>query len=95
MIGQLPGSPTCPHCRGRRSTYHRHPLTGRYSLELPTPEHESTSAETLPCGCIIDTVGDAFVMQPCRPDCTYYRYAMAQAHRQGMPVRTIVDPTLT
>jgi hypothetical protein len=84
----------CAHCGGR-SVYRRNALTGRYTLELPTPEQleqTATAAEVLPCGCIIDTVGDSFVMQPCRPDCTYFRYALAQAARQGMPVRTIHDP---
>jgi hypothetical protein len=85
----------CAHCGGR-SIYRRHPLTGRYTLELPTPEQlESSTAERLPCGCIVDTVGDTFVMQPCRPDCTYFRYALAQAARQGMPVAEIHDPDRT
>lgn len=50
------------------------------------------SAEHLPCGCIVDKVGDAFVMQPCGPDCRYYRYAMREAQRRGMPQSIIVDP---
>lgn len=47
----------------------------------------------LPCGCVIDTVGQTFVMQPCSLDCHYFRYAMAEAERQGKPVHPIVDPT--
>jgi hypothetical protein len=50
-------------------------------------------AVRLPCGCVIDTVGDAFVMQPCSLDCHYFRYAMDEAKRQGKPVQTIRDPT--
>jgi hypothetical protein len=51
-----------------------------------------STAERLPCGCVIDTVGDAFVMQPCSPDCKYYRYAMAESQRQRKEVRVIIDP---
>lgn len=53
----------------------------------------TTTAETLPCGCIIDTVGDAFVMQPCSPGCEFYRYALEQSAAQGKPVTYITDPT--
>lgn len=52
-----------------------------------------SGATRLPCGCVIDTVGDAFVMQPCSLDCHYFRYAMAESKRQGKPVQTITDPT--
>lgn len=51
-------------------------------------------AETLPCGCVIDTVGDAFVMQPCSPDCEYYLYAMEQAAAKGTPVSYMMDPEI-
>lgn len=51
-----------------------------------------TTAERLPCGCVIDTVGDAFVMMPCSPNCQYFRYAMREAARQGKPIRPIIDP---
>lgn len=52
----------------------------------------SGTAERLPCGCVIDTIGDAFVMQPCSLTCTYYRYAMEQAEKMAKPVHYIVDP---
>lgn len=46
----------------------------------------------LPCGCVFDTVGDAFVCQPCSLTCEYYRYYLASAARQGKPVEYLVDP---
>lgn len=47
--------------------------------------------ERLPCGCEMGTVGDAFVMRPCSPDCKYWRYAMAEAERAGKPVGLAYD----
>jgi hypothetical protein len=49
-------------------------------------------SDTLPCGCILDIVGAAFVMQPCSPDCEYYRYALDRMTEQGKPIRYMVDP---
>lgn len=46
----------------------------------------------LPCGCVMETVGEAFVMTPCSPDCTYYLYAMKQGRKQWNRVEYIVDP---
>jgi ssDNA-binding Zn-finger/Zn-ribbon topoisomerase 1 len=53
-----------------------------------------TTAKTLPCGCIVDTVGDAFVMQPCSPDCEYYRYVLAESARQHKPLELMIDPEI-
>lgn len=50
-----------------------------------------TDTERLPCGCIIGNHGDAFVMQPCSPDCTYYRYFVAEANRQGKAIQWVKD----
>lgn len=47
--------------------------------------------ERLPCGCEMGTVGDAFVMRPCSPDCKYWRYAKAEAERQGKPLGLAYD----
>lgn len=57
----------------------------------PVPA-DAPGFDTLPCGCQMGTVGDAFVMQPCSPDCPYYCYAVAETKRQGKPVAAIVDP---
>lgn len=52
-------------------------------------------AERLPCGCIVDMVGEAFVMDPCDPDCEYYRYALEESKRQGKSVEALVDPDVS
>lgn len=50
-----------------------------------------TDVERLPCGCVIGTAGDAFVMQPCSPGCEYYQYFVAESRRQGKPVQYRAD----
>lgn len=55
----------------------------------------SGTAKTLPCGCVMDTVGDAFVYQPCSPDCQYYLYVQQQQKKKNMPISTIFDPDVT
>lgn len=50
-----------------------------------------TDAELLPCGCLIGTAGDAFVMQPCSPLCEFYRYFVAESDRQAKPIRYVAD----
>lgn len=52
---------------------------------------ELTNKETLPCGCIIGDNGDAFVMQPCKPSCEYYKYFLAEAARQRKPTVWVRD----
>jgi hypothetical protein len=49
------------------------------------------SYERLPCGCEIwdqrTAAGEPeFVMRPCAPSCEYYRYAVGESRRQGLPV---------
>lgn len=52
------------------------------------------NAELLPCGCWVGTRDEdlAFVMQPCEPDCEYYRYALDGLRAQGKPVVPDVAP---
>lgn len=52
------------------------------------------NAELLPCGCWMGTSEEdgAFVMQPCAPDCKYYRYALEGMKAQGKPVMPNVAP---
>ncbi len=50
------------------------------------------TAERLPCGCVVETVGETFVMRPCEPGCEFYRYALDQSKRLGMPTQMVVDP---
>lgn len=85
----------CGGC-GALSVYAVNALTGHYSLVPPTTaqQAEFDGPETLPCGCVIDGVGEAFVMMPCSPDCEFFQYAIAEADRRGLPVRTVVDPEL-
>lgn len=48
--------------------------------------------ETLPCGCRIGTVDDAFVLEACGAgtDCPTVQYVMAETKRQGKP-STVLD----
>jgi hypothetical protein len=50
------------------------------------------SAQRLPCGCVMDTVGDAFVYQPCSLNCEYYLYVVQQSKKLGKPLGYITDP---
>lgn len=43
------------------------------------------SAEILPCGCKMYTVGDTFMFEPHALDCEYYLYVVAQAEAQNKP----------
>jgi hypothetical protein len=88
----------CGSC-GALSMYAVNAITGHYSLvQLPDAQRAEFAGddgpETLPCGCVIDGFGESFMMMPCSPDCEFFQYAIAEADRQGMPVRTIVDPEL-
>lgn len=58
---------------------------------LASVRTEPSQLERLPCGCEMGEVGDAFVMRPCSPGCEYWRYAMAEAERQGKPVGLAYD----
>jgi len=52
----------------------------------------SDTTERLPCGCVVATVGDAFVMRPCSLGCEYYLFAVAETKRQDKPlVLGIID----
>lgn len=48
--------------------------------------------ETLPCGCKMGVIGDAFVMEPCNSECDLYNYALERTARLGKPIRSMVDP---
>lgn len=47
--------------------------------------------EVLPCGCKIAKriiAGERqFVMEPCSPDCEYFKFCIEKAQRQGKQVR--------
>lgn len=47
--------------------------------------------ETLPCGCQMGTVNDAFVFRPHALDCTYYLYVLEQTAAQGKPTYTVQE----
>lgn len=51
--------------------------------------------DRLPCGCRIGTVEDAFVMEPCSPNCPYFQYTVDEARRQGKPIRAVADPEMS
>lgn len=53
-------------------------------------QHDA-GATTLPCGCRMSTVGDAFVFEPCSPSCEYYLYALNESKRQGKPIPKLVE----
>ena len=51
---------------------------------------EVKNHEVLPCGCEMATGVDwagneAFLFQPCRPDCEYYQYVLEQSKEMGQP----------
>ena len=45
-----------------------------------------------PCGCVVGTVEEAFVMIPCSVECEYFQYAMGRAAELGKPISVVVDP---
>lgn len=47
--------------------------------------------QVAPCGCEmavgVDWMGnEAFLYQPCRPDCEHYQYVLAEIERQHKPM---------
>jgi hypothetical protein len=51
---------------------------------------EVRNHEKLPCGCEmaigVDWMGnEAFMFQPCSPDCEHYQYVLAETARQNKP----------
>jgi len=42
------------------------------------------SAERLPCGCRMYTVGDTFVFEPHALDCEYYLYVVEQSKQESV-----------
>lgn len=52
--------------------------------EIPA---NAADVSTLPCGCVIGTVDDAFFIAACSLglDCEYVQFSIAETARQGKP----------
>lgn len=44
--------------------------------------------ERLPCGCVMGSIGDAFVYIPCSVLCKFYLHAVDLAKQAGKPIET-------
>lgn len=51
-------------------------------------------ADRLPCGCVMDAVGDAMVFQPCSRDCPALAHLLDRVQESGTELRVIQDPEL-
>lgn len=54
-----------------------------------SPEEHTEPEFSLECGCKGYSIGDAFVWEPCSPDCKYAKFVEEETARQGKTVEHI------
>lgn len=58
----------------------------RHVAEMPVP---APGLERMQCGCLLGTVADVFLIEPCSGRCDVFIYAVRQSAAAGKPIDVI------